>query len=184
MAIPFGSLRPRHTTVLSRRDVGQTRRLATPASKRTRNDARALKATFVLIPLFGGQLFVTIYRLPAGVPGGVQYEQFTVFVNNSQVIAQMKRTCTRFNLLRPGGGEITSRATTLATSLHQRDEDSEYVGGHNGNLHNGSSRPSLQTARGRGGAAVAKKSSSNNGNYMENSRNYSYIPMKTLYPNS
>ncbi|KAL8612213.1 hypothetical protein ACOMHN_048312 [Nucella lapillus] len=39
MAIPFGSLRPRHTTVLSRRDVGQTRRLATPASKRTRNDA-------------------------------------------------------------------------------------------------------------------------------------------------
>ncbi|KAL8610079.1 hypothetical protein ACOMHN_045476 [Nucella lapillus] len=39
MVIPFGSLRPRHTTVLSRRDVGQTRRLATPASKRTRNDA-------------------------------------------------------------------------------------------------------------------------------------------------
>ncbi|KAL8586916.1 hypothetical protein ACOMHN_051021 [Nucella lapillus] len=40
MAIPFRSLRPRHTTVLSRRDdVGQTRRLATPATKRTRNDA-------------------------------------------------------------------------------------------------------------------------------------------------
>ena len=39
----------------------------------------------MLIPLFGIQLFVTIYRLPAGQPGGAEYEQFTVFVTNSQV---------------------------------------------------------------------------------------------------
>ncbi|PVD30882.1 hypothetical protein C0Q70_10157 [Pomacea canaliculata] len=48
------------------------------------NFRRALKATFVLIPLFGAQLFVTVYRLPAGQPGGAEYEQFTAFVTNSQ----------------------------------------------------------------------------------------------------
>lgn len=46
---------------------------------------RALKATFVLLPLFGIQLFVTIYRLPPGTPGEANYEQFTIFVMNSQV---------------------------------------------------------------------------------------------------
>lgn len=46
---------------------------------------RALKATFVLIPLFGIQLFVTIYRLPAGTKGAPTYEKFNVIVLNSQV---------------------------------------------------------------------------------------------------
>ncbi|GFS07012.1 calcitonin family peptide receptor [Elysia marginata] len=45
---------------------------------------RALKATFVLIPLFGVQLFVTVYRLPAGTPFLTFYEKFSVFVLNSQ----------------------------------------------------------------------------------------------------
>lgn len=48
------------------------------------NFRRALKATFVLIPLFGVQLFVTIYRFPTGQPGGAEYEQFTVLFTNSQ----------------------------------------------------------------------------------------------------
>ncbi|KAK0070565.1 calcitonin gene-related peptide type 1 receptor, partial [Biomphalaria pfeifferi] len=48
------------------------------------NFRRALKATFVLIPLFGVQLFVSIYRLPAGSSGGPEYEKFSVCVLNSQ----------------------------------------------------------------------------------------------------
>ncbi|ESP04967.1 hypothetical protein LOTGIDRAFT_109332, partial [Lottia gigantea] len=45
---------------------------------------RALKATFVLIPLFGIQLFVTLYRVPAGSEAAGAYEKFTTFVINSQ----------------------------------------------------------------------------------------------------
>ncbi|XP_059144964.1 calcitonin gene-related peptide type 1 receptor-like isoform X2 [Physella acuta] len=48
------------------------------------NFRRALKATFVLIPLFGVQLFVTLYRPPAGQSGGLEYEQFSAFMLNSQ----------------------------------------------------------------------------------------------------
>jgi calcitonin receptor-like len=40
---------------------------------------------FVLIPLFGLQLFVTIYRPPNGSPGLLQYEIFHYFITNSQV---------------------------------------------------------------------------------------------------
>ncbi|XP_076439358.1 calcitonin gene-related peptide type 1 receptor-like [Babylonia areolata] len=100
------------------------------------NFRRALKATFVLIPLFGVQLFVTVYRLPAGQPGGAEYEQFTVFVTNSQgffvalifcffngeVIAQMRRTCTRHNLWRPGSENIFRATSTQASTLQPRED--------------------------------------------------------------
>lgn len=46
---------------------------------------RAVKATFVLLPLFGVQLFVTIYRVPTEAPGGLEYERFSIVVNNLQV---------------------------------------------------------------------------------------------------
>ncbi|XP_071158627.1 calcitonin gene-related peptide type 1 receptor-like isoform X1 [Mytilus edulis] len=45
---------------------------------------RAVKATFVLIPLFGVQLFVTIYRIPTSSPGGLEYERFSIVTNNLQ----------------------------------------------------------------------------------------------------
>ncbi|KAL3832653.1 hypothetical protein ACJMK2_024276 [Sinanodonta woodiana] len=48
------------------------------------NFRRALKATFVLIPLFGVQLFVTIYRVPPSFPGALHYERFSEFVICSQ----------------------------------------------------------------------------------------------------
>ncbi|XP_069107863.1 calcitonin gene-related peptide type 1 receptor-like isoform X2 [Argopecten irradians] len=48
------------------------------------NFRKAVKATFVLIPLFGVQLFVTIYRIPINKPAGLQYERFSLFVNNLQ----------------------------------------------------------------------------------------------------
>ncbi|XP_070184119.1 calcitonin gene-related peptide type 1 receptor-like [Littorina saxatilis] len=158
------------------------------------NFRRALKATFVLIPLFGVQLFVTIYRLPAGQAGAPEYEQFTVFVNNSQgffvalifcfcngeVIAQMKRTCTRRNLLR-AGTEISSRGVTMGTSLHPRDDDNEGGGaGTNGSLLH---RNGGQGHRGSKSAVVNNScASGNDGNRdgKRGSEKYSYIPMKTL----
>lgn len=33
---------------------------------------KAVKATFILIPLFGIQLFVTIYRVPISKEGGLE----------------------------------------------------------------------------------------------------------------
>lgn len=48
------------------------------------NFRKALKATFVLIPLFGVYLVVTIYRLPPGYPGSLYYEHFSEFVSNTQ----------------------------------------------------------------------------------------------------
>lgn len=44
---------------------------------------KALRATFVLIPLFGVQLVVTVYR-PVS-PSSIYYERFSEFVTNSQV---------------------------------------------------------------------------------------------------
>ena len=47
---------------------------------------KAVKAMFVLIPLFGVQLFVTIYRIPTSSPGGLEYERFSIVINNLQVL--------------------------------------------------------------------------------------------------
>lgn len=48
------------------------------------NFRKAIKATFVLIPLFGVQLIVTIYRLPPDATGALHYERFSEVVINSQ----------------------------------------------------------------------------------------------------
>ncbi|XP_060086147.1 calcitonin gene-related peptide type 1 receptor-like [Ylistrum balloti] len=48
------------------------------------NFRKAVKATFVLIPLFGVQLFVTIYRIPVNKQAGLEYERFSLFCNNLQ----------------------------------------------------------------------------------------------------
>ncbi|XP_052095932.1 calcitonin gene-related peptide type 1 receptor-like [Mytilus californianus] len=48
------------------------------------NFRKALKAMFVLIPLFGIQLVVTIYRVPITETGGLQYERFSIIINNLQ----------------------------------------------------------------------------------------------------
>ncbi|XP_005089839.2 calcitonin gene-related peptide type 1 receptor [Aplysia californica] len=118
------------------------------------NFRRALKATFVLIPLFGVQLFVTIYRLPAGRAGAAEYEKFTVFVLNSQgffvalifcffngeVITHVKRTCTRFRLMRLP--TEASRNQTTATSVNFVHHGQDSHESENGNLMYESPRPS------------------------------------------
>ncbi|XP_074658696.1 calcitonin gene-related peptide type 1 receptor-like [Tubulanus polymorphus] len=48
------------------------------------NFRKGLKAVFVLIPLFGLQLFVTIYRPPHGSQGLSAYDAFHSFITNSQ----------------------------------------------------------------------------------------------------
>ncbi|XP_052811225.1 calcitonin gene-related peptide type 1 receptor-like [Mya arenaria] len=48
------------------------------------NFRKALKATFVLIPLFGVQLTFTVYRTPHHMPGAVYYERFSDILTNSQ----------------------------------------------------------------------------------------------------
>lgn len=114
------------------------------------------------------------------------------FVSSAQVIAQMKRTCTRLNLLR-AGTEMTSRATTtMATSLHHRDDESECPGGGaNGSLlqHNGAggreegARGGEEGARGRGAAVngtTAGSQGQGQGQQGADGRSHSYIPMKTL----
>ncbi|XP_052251958.1 calcitonin gene-related peptide type 1 receptor-like isoform X2 [Dreissena polymorpha] len=73
------------------------------------NFRRALKATFVLIPLFGIQLAFTVYRIPPEVSWSVHYERVTEVMTHSQglfvalvfcffngeVATQLKRTCHR-----------------------------------------------------------------------------------------
>jgi len=54
-------------------------------SKKTFIFRRALKATFVLIPLFGVQLAVTIYRPPPESHITVTYERISDVISNSQV---------------------------------------------------------------------------------------------------
>ena len=101
-------------------------------------------------------------------------------MSSAQVIAQMKRTCTRHNLLR-AGTEITSRMTnTMATSVHHRDDDNDCPGvGVNGSL--------LQHQGGGGNdytgdrtPAVNGTRSGSQGHHEAEGRNYSYIPMKTM----
>ncbi|KAI0237384.1 Calcitonin gene-related peptide type 1 receptor [Lamellibrachia satsuma] len=50
------------------------------------NFRRGLKAAFMLIPLFGLQLFLTIYRPPSGSTGQKEYEYVTFLVTCSQGI--------------------------------------------------------------------------------------------------
>ncbi|KAL5007063.1 hypothetical protein ScPMuIL_015869 [Solemya velum] len=82
------------------------------------NFRRALRATFVLIPLFGVQLFLTIYRPPANTPSGLEYDRMSAFVMNSQgffvalifcfvngeVHSHLKRTWKRRIMERSGTG--------------------------------------------------------------------------------
>ena len=46
---------------------------------------KALKATFVLIPLFGLQQFLVIYRPPAAAAISFAYEIFQSVIKNTQV---------------------------------------------------------------------------------------------------
>ncbi|CAL1527689.1 unnamed protein product [Lymnaea stagnalis] len=141
------------------------------------NFRRALKATFVLIPLFGVQLFVTIYRLPAGRSGGPEYEKFSVCVLNSQgffvalifcffngeVISHVKRTCTRMRLMRMP--TEASRGQTTATSVNFVNHGPDSHESENGTLMYESPRPS---------PGAGKKLY----NTMElNERKYPYIPL-------
>ncbi|CAG5117309.1 unnamed protein product, partial [Candidula unifasciata] len=123
------------------------------------NFRRALKATFVLIPLFGVQLFVTIYRHPAGRPGAAEYEKFSVFVLNSQgffvalifcffngeVISYLKRTCTRMGLTRkPTESSRGQTAVSSVNFIHQGPDSHE---SENGTLMFESPRPSPSSGK-------------------------------------
>jgi len=48
-------------------------------------DRRALKGGFMLVPLFGLQLLLTIYRPDVAVHGARHYEYVTIAITNSQV---------------------------------------------------------------------------------------------------
>ena len=62
-------------------------------------DRRGLKAALMLVPLFGLQLFLTIYRLPAGSVGAKEYEYLTIVVTNSQVRSfRVMYASTRYNI--------------------------------------------------------------------------------------
>ncbi|XP_060562719.1 calcitonin receptor-like [Ruditapes philippinarum] len=78
---------------------------------------KALKATFVLIPLFGVQLFVTVYRLPPNSTGFYHYERFSEFVTNSQgmFVAVIFCLC---------NGEVTS----LVKHSHRRRRETRDIG--------------------------------------------------------
>lgn len=92
------------------------------------NFRRALKATFVLIPLFGVQLAVTIYRQGLVSQGAVHYERFSEVVTNSQgfvvalifcffngeVASQVKRSWRRLHW----EGLSSSRRLNATLSLH------------------------------------------------------------------
>lgn len=60
---------------------------------------RALKATFVLIPLFGVQLAVTIYRPPPESPISLYYERVSDVITNSQVRRIYKHNYVFFPIL-------------------------------------------------------------------------------------
>lgn len=103
---------------------------------------RALKATFVLIPLFGVQLIVTIYRVPPEAPGALHYERFSEFIINSQgmfvavifclcngeVISLLKNSIKRRKNLRNFGskkeynGASFSMNNSVATRYHSISE--------------------------------------------------------------
>jgi len=46
---------------------------------------RALKAGFMLVPLFGLQLLLTVYRPDVAIQRARQYEYITIAITNSQV---------------------------------------------------------------------------------------------------
>ncbi|ELT90748.1 hypothetical protein CAPTEDRAFT_155191 [Capitella teleta] len=86
------------------------------------NFRRALKAAFMLIPLFGLQMFLTIYRPPVGVPGHREYE-YVFYVNsssqgifvalifcffNGEVATQLKLRCPCFSKDRRNGNPVTT----------------------------------------------------------------------------
>ncbi|XP_056007722.1 calcitonin gene-related peptide type 1 receptor-like isoform X2 [Ostrea edulis] len=48
------------------------------------NFRRAVKAMFILIPLFGIHLFFTIYRIPISKEGGLEYERVSVIISHTQ----------------------------------------------------------------------------------------------------
>ncbi|XP_022307268.2 calcitonin gene-related peptide type 1 receptor-like isoform X2 [Crassostrea virginica] len=48
------------------------------------NFRRAVKATFILIPLFGIHLFVTLYHIPISKEGGLEYERVSVIISHTQ----------------------------------------------------------------------------------------------------
>ena len=50
---------------------------------------RALKATFVLVPLFGIQLMFIIYRPPASSAGAKEFEIISYLITNLQVIVNI-----------------------------------------------------------------------------------------------
>ncbi|WAQ94799.1 CALRL-like protein, partial [Mya arenaria] len=75
---------------------------------------KALKATFVLIPLFGVQLTVTVYRIPYHLPGAVYYERFSDIITNLQVISLLKRSWQQ----RQNNLKHDSKKANSATSLH------------------------------------------------------------------
>jgi hypothetical protein len=118
----------------------------------------------------------------------------------------MKRTCMRLNLLRLGT-EASSRGT-LATSVHHREEDSEFHplqggvgngGGANGTflLRNGSGHNRLMVTTPNGGARSSSTSSSQRlgagggngvgggggGGGVGGKETYSYIPMRPMHSN-
>ncbi|KAH9505121.1 hypothetical protein Btru_059601 [Bulinus truncatus] len=144
---------------VSRYDANKSHRDVNRASV----SRRALKATFVLIPLFGVQLFVAMYRLPPGRSGGPEYEKFSVCIRNSQVITHVKRTCTRMRLMRMP--TEASRAQTTATSVNFVNHGPDSHESENGTLMYESPRPS---------PGPGKKVY----NTMElNERKYPYIPL-------
>ncbi|XP_045169211.2 calcitonin gene-related peptide type 1 receptor-like isoform X1 [Mercenaria mercenaria] len=81
------------------------------------NFRKALKATFVLIPLFGVQLVVTIYRMPPESSGSLHYERFNEFVTNSQGMCVALIFCLC-------NGEVTS----LMMHSFRRRRDTMYIG--------------------------------------------------------
>ncbi|XP_060563733.1 calcitonin gene-related peptide type 1 receptor-like isoform X2 [Ruditapes philippinarum] len=78
------------------------------------NFRRALKATFVLIPLFGVQLAITIYRKEPLNQVAVHYERFTEIVINSQVATQIMRSIRRYHMER----HSSSKRLNATLSLH------------------------------------------------------------------
>ncbi|KAL4222520.1 hypothetical protein ACF0H5_018559 [Mactra antiquata] len=118
------------------------------------NFRRALKATFVLIPLFGVQLAVTIYRPPPDSAVTVHYERFSDIVSNSQgmvvalifcifngeVATQMKRTWRRHYVDKLS----TSRRFNATISLHFNNSVTQRTTEHSHTSRRNSLEPCIQ----------------------------------------
>lgn len=105
------------------------------------NFRRAVKATFILIPLFGIHLFFTLYRIPISQEGGLEYEKVSVIIShtqglfvsmifcflNGEVISNIKRS------IRHGRSRSLSTSKRLNQTTHQTlSIRSEYDVGKNG----------------------------------------------------